>query len=142
MSDTEVPHSRGVVRRPRVLLVDDDPALLRGLTRLLTQRHPKWELLAAQTAAQALGHLNAGAVDVLVTDLQMPEMDGLTLLAIARDRFPRTVRVIHSSQIGTIEKDELSKLAHRIISKPARAADISDVLNWALSDSQRVGNGA
>lgn len=144
MSDTETPISRGVVRKPRLLLVDDDPTLLRGLTRLLTQRHPNWELLPAQSAAQALAHLNAGTVDVLLTDLQMPEMDGLTLLSIARDRFPRTIRVVHSSQTETVEREVLAELAHRILAKPARAADISDVLNWALSDSQdvRSGNGS
>jgi DNA-binding NarL/FixJ family response regulator len=70
----------------RILLVDDDRLFLTYLVRCLGQERPGWQLRTAADGAQALVALRSAPVDLLVTDIAMPVMGGLDLLAeIRRD---------------------------------------------------------
>ena len=71
---------------PRVLLVDDE-RLLHGVVSRLLGRHGI-EVTSCTSARQALDALDGAGFDLVVTDFQMPEMDGLELLARIRDRDP------------------------------------------------------
>ncbi|EHS59712.1 response regulator transcription factor [Paenibacillus sp. Aloe-11] len=67
----------------KVLIVDDEPRICRGVERLVTSLGKEWEVVAALgDGQQALRYLDScgGAVDLLITDIRMPEMDGLTLI--------------------------------------------------------------
>ena len=75
-----------------VLLVDDDPALLRAVARAL--RDPELEVLTAGSAPEALEVLRRRPIDVLVSDIDMPGVSGLELIAIVRREFPATVRML------------------------------------------------
>jgi DNA-binding NtrC family response regulator len=75
-----------------VLFVDDDPAVLRSIVRAL--RGSPFEVLAADGAADALAILRERHVDVLVSDIDMPEMTGLQLMKIVRREFPSTLRML------------------------------------------------
>lgn len=78
--------------RPRVLFVDDEPNVLEALKRQLRRRY---ELETAASGAQALQVLETQApFSVLVSDMRMPHMDGSQLLALARVRWPDTVRML------------------------------------------------
>lgn len=72
----------------RVLLVDDERLLLASITRALRIERPQWEVMTAVDGHQAMRILQSGPVDILVTDIQMPGMDGMTLLRHIR-RDPR-----------------------------------------------------
>jgi len=88
---TEEPASR-CVRSPgaserqvkRVLLVDDDAEVLRAFSRVL--RAQGYEVTSAASARQAMDELKSGDFDVIVSDITMPEMDGIQLLREVRDR--------------------------------------------------------
>ena len=64
-----------------ILCVDDEPNVLRSLERLLRGRNVR--VLTADGGAMAIDLLEREAVDVLVSDMRMPGMDGAELLAIA-----------------------------------------------------------
>ena len=66
---------------PRLLLVDDEPSQLKALQRTLRGLCPDLHLDLALSGEEALAHVRARAHDVIVADLRMPGMDGLTLLA-------------------------------------------------------------
>jgi two-component system response regulator YesN len=138
---TDIPRSRPTSRRRRCLIVDDEPALIRGLTRLLSLKRPDWEILCAYSGPEAVELLDTYAFDVLMTDLSMPGMDGVTLLKIAQARQPGLVRVVHSSHIGTFGEDRVGELAHRCLAKPARPEDLLDVLDWSVASGARSVNG-
>lgn len=80
----------------RVLFVDDEPHLLAGLRRGLRLRRRDWELHFAGGGEEALGTLAETPVDIVVSDMRMPGMDGGQLLAAVRDRYPATARMILS----------------------------------------------
>ena len=80
------------VARPRVLCVDDNPQVLRLLSRQLGDLY---DVAVAPTAQEALTQLAAGgAFDVIISDLRMPDVHGLTFLKMARDLYPTTQRII------------------------------------------------
>jgi DNA-binding NtrC family response regulator len=74
----------------RVLLVDDDPALLQALPETLRLRLSGVTVDTADSAVAALERITARDYDAIVTDIRMPGMDGLTLLAEILGRRPDT----------------------------------------------------
>lgn len=68
----------------RVLLVDDERLLLVSLTRALQVSRPDWVVETASDGVEAMRLLKAHPVDILITDVQMPGMDGLALLMQVR----------------------------------------------------------
>jgi len=92
--------SRATPRRAaRVLVVDDDPGLLRLLTIRL--RSEKYEVEPAGNAAAALSVIARFRPDLVVTDLRMAQMDGLALLKELKRRWP-SLNVILLTAHGTI----------------------------------------
>src|SRR5437879_4063781 len=73
-----------------VLIVDDDPALLQALPEALRLRMDGVTVDVADSAAAALERIAARDYDVIVTDIKMPGMDGLALVAEIRTRWPDT----------------------------------------------------
>lgn len=72
----------------RLLVVDDDPALLEALSRALRLRMPELTVDSVVSGPEALGRLGQAEYDAVVTDIKMPGMDGLTLLSEIRNGFP------------------------------------------------------
>jgi len=72
----------------RLLLVDDDPCLVEALASYLELDRPEWEVRTATDGARALEHLRAAPVDLVVTDIGMPGLNGMDLLEEVR-RNPR-----------------------------------------------------
>ena len=68
----------------RILLVDDDRSLLNTLVSLLRLERPEWEVGTANSGEEALSSLRAQRPDLLVSDIQMPGLDGLGLLSVVR----------------------------------------------------------
>lgn len=86
-------------RAPRILVVDDDPGLLRLLTIRL--RSQKYEVEPADNAAKALLAAARFRPDLVITDLRMAQMDGIALLRELQRRWP-SLNVIMLTAHGTI----------------------------------------
>ncbi len=83
----------------RILIVDDEPSARSGLAKLLTQAG--YEVGAAGDGIEALETASTFAPDVVVTDLKMPNMDGMTLLAKLREQ-DRDLPVIITTAFGDL----------------------------------------
>ena len=75
-----------------VLLVDDEPNVLDGLTRVL--RKEPYEILTANSAEEAATLLEDRSVDLIVSDEEMPGMSGTEFLARVAEQYPDTVRIV------------------------------------------------
>jgi len=91
-------HLRVVAALLRVIIVDDDAAVLRSFKRALKLRRPTWEVTTLSSSAEALEHLEHGLCDVFVTDYEMPNVDGVQLLTKVRAQFPKVRRVVLSGR--------------------------------------------
>ncbi len=98
----------------RVLLVDDDPLILRSLQRIL-RRRPGLETDTAGNGEAALVKLGQQGFDVVVSDIQMPEMAGYELLRRVRTEHPAVVRVVLSSAVC---EEQALGLVHQYWTKP------------------------
>jgi CheY-like chemotaxis protein len=137
MAISAPPNSGPAVRSPRILLVDDDPIVLRGLRRLLLGARPGWEIDVAESGESALGLLGAKTYDVLVTDLHMPNIDGASLLQRLKAEHPNVMRVIHSSHIESLTPERAQELAHAVLTKPGRPDELVVVLEWAIAQRRK-----
>ncbi len=114
----------------KVLLVDDDEALLTATKRLLGASEPDWEILTAIDGKEALDVVREQAVAVVITDLHMPRSDGGVLLRHLAEFHPGTVRIVHSSHSAT--NGDLGRApAHRVVHKPASPAHLLAIARWA-----------
>ena len=111
--------------------MDDEPEVLAGLRRILRAAEPDWVVITANNGKKALERLVEEQVDVLVTDLNMPEMDGFQLLQRVERSHPGTIRIVHSSHTGMLATELLRYLAHNVIKKPTAPNEIHALLRWA-----------
>lgn len=135
---TSSPSSVIVPRPPRILVVDDDPKVLAALRRMLRAAEPGWVVLTAGGGREALRLMREETVDVVVTDLHMPEMDGFQLLQRLERSHPETIRVVHSSHTAMLATELLRYLAHNVIAKPTPASEVVDLLRWAVRSAGAV----
>ena len=129
----------------RVLFVDDEPALLAGLRRMLFPLRQEWHTAFADGAARALELLDREPFDVIVADMRMPEMSGAELLTEVTRKYPHMVRMILS---GTWDRDlrmQAAVTAHRYLPKPCDSETLTSVVNracppWAVPANQPLRN--
>jgi len=132
MPSSEPPVSRIYQRRPRrILLVDDDPSVIRGLSRVLYQHRPEFHVNTASNATQAVEALYEHGYDLVITDWHMPGGGGRVVLDTLVMRYPETARVVHSSHVELGDTLQCYS-AHLVLAKPASESEILAVIDSAL----------
>src|SRR6202012_2974586 len=119
---------------PRVLIADDEDSMRLLVARAIAM--DGHEVVTAQDGAEALDILtrDGGAFDLLLTDIQMPVMDGIALaLAAARD-FPDLIILLMTGFAAQRERaSNLNALVHDVVTKPFSVADIRTAVADALA---------
>lgn len=117
----------------KVLFVDDESNVLSAIRRAVIEE--SYMSFFAGSGADALAILEKNEISVIVTDMRMPVMDGLTLLKIVKEKYPQTVRVVLSgftqlSQLlATINQGEIFKF----ITKPwTTENELLPIVNQAI----------
>jgi response regulator RpfG family c-di-GMP phosphodiesterase len=128
MSDTIEPFT--------LLFVDDEPGILSALRRLF--RPHGYRILIAEGGQAGLDILAKETVDLVISDMRMPEMDGATFLKAVRVRWPGIMRILLTgyaditSTVSAINEGEI----YRYISKPWDDNEIIIVVRDALERQQ------
>ena len=122
----------------RILVVDDDTRVLRSLERLLTGEG--FEVATAATGALAMKEFEQSALDLVITDINMPEMDGIELILAMQDR-QAGVPIIAISAGGLFPSELLLKNADMLgavstIPKPFDVETLLAAVVEALSADQ------
>lgn len=116
----------------RILFVDDEPKMLRGLRRMLMHLQDDWQMHFAQSGNEALDVLASEPFDILVTDLKMLGMDGNELLDQVRKRHPEVIRLVLSGYSNKPQILRSVKLAHQFLSKPSSPEIIQNTVERVL----------
>jgi HD-like signal output (HDOD) protein/ActR/RegA family two-component response regulator len=111
-----------------LLLVDDDPAILAGLQRVLRRWHNDWQVAIASSATEALERCESQPFAVVVTDMRMPGMDGGQLLHEIRRRQPETIRMVLSGEATPEAAMRAVSCAHQFLAKPCDATTLHRTL--------------
>ncbi len=125
--------------KKQILFVDDEINILKGLKRSLRPFRKYWEMQFVSTGDKALQLLDEMTFDVIVSDMRMPEMDGMQLLNMVQKKHPGVARIILSGHSDREIIMRSVKTAHQYLSKPcekamlvstiARACSLQDILN-------------
>lgn len=121
-------------QRFRILFVDDEEAILKSLRRLM-RRHP-YECWFATSGAEGLSIMEAQPIDLVISDMRMPEMDGATFLSEVKQRWPFSVRFLltgFADMSATIDALNLGGI-NRYVSKPWD----DDALIEAIEEGLRI----
>lgn len=107
--------------RLRVLFVDDETAVLDGLRDLLRRERRGWDMTFIDGGAKALDFMAHSPVDIVVSDMRMPGMDGAALLERTKALHPATLRVVLSGHADKEAVLRVVKVAHQYLTKPCDA---------------------
>jgi putative nucleotidyltransferase with HDIG domain len=123
----------------RILFVDDESEVLGSIRDGLRRRRDTWSMVFADSGGAALAEFESEPVDVVVTDLQMPGMDGAALLERVRDFSPETIRIVLSGYASASRVARVATAAHRFLAKPCDIDELTCVLerSCALRDLNR-----
>jgi CheY-like chemotaxis protein/anti-sigma regulatory factor (Ser/Thr protein kinase) len=120
----------------RVLVVDDS-SMDRHLAGAIVQKMEGWRPMFASGGPEALELLAADTPDVVLTDMLMPEMDGLQLVQAIRSKYPLVPVILmtaHGSEDIAIQA--LQKGAASYVPKKSLARDLAETLESVLSTSR------
>lgn len=122
----------------KILFVDDEPNVTAALKRSL--RREPYEILRAGSAEEAMKILANQAIDVVVSDEQMPGVSGSEFLSVVRRDYPRTIRMILTGQasldaaIRAINEGQV----YRFFTKPCNEVDLKITIRQALQQRDLV----
>lgn len=108
------------------LLVVDDSATMRQLLKVIIFKHVVCEITEAQDGLDALGKLKNGVFDLVVTDINMPRMDGLSLIRSVREVLKSAIPIVIVTTKGAADDREraLQLGADAYMTKPINGTQI------------------
>jgi HD-like signal output (HDOD) protein len=126
------------VDAPVILFVDDEQAVLDGLRNSLRKIRRRYRLLFADGAAAAIRMLETEPVDMVITDIRMPERNGVDLLEEVRFRFPDVIRYVLSGQAEERLVRRSVPVTHRWINKPCPRDELVEAIGLAIGHREEI----
>jgi HD-like signal output (HDOD) protein len=116
-----------------VLFVDDEPNILSGLKRMLRVMRQEMDFFFAESGREALAILARQHIDVIVSDMRMPGMDGASLLIAVQENYPHVTRIMLT---GHADEEAILRtvgVVHQFLAKPADPEALKAVLSRACA---------
>lgn len=117
------------MNKKTVVFVDDEHRILNGLRRTLYPLRDDWDMLFAESGAQALEILEQTRATALITDMRMPGMSGFELLQTVHQSFPSVIRAILTGQPDRKDFSQIMAVSHYLLWKPAKFEELNVLLN-------------
>lgn len=111
-----------------IFIIDDEPKIRNGMGRLLSA-HPGWQVQTFADAKSALQSLYEGAADVIITDIQMPDISGLDMIEAVR-QVNRSIPILILSGYSRFDYAQraIASGVRRYLTKPTDPADLTAAL--------------
>lgn len=121
----------GAPKQPakNVLFVDDSQEVLESLSRGLRKYRSQLQMTFARGAAAALAELANRRFDAVISDVRMPEIDGVAFLRKVRESHPEAIRIVLSGQSDAQQAQALVYVAHQFLAKPCDTQVIFEVIH-------------
>jgi sigma-B regulation protein RsbU (phosphoserine phosphatase) len=121
--------------RPKILIVDDEINIRRALGRVFPSK--KYLVKSVANGAEALFALSNDDFNLVISDLKMPGMNGIDLLSLARDKYPRASQILLS---GNADIDDLDSAISTcniqyFVSKPWRNSDLLTKVEAVINEN-------
>ena len=118
----------------KLMIVDDEETLTFSLYQTFIMAKQDYEVITASSGEEAVARLAGDNFDLVITDISMPGMTGLELLAQIRQKYPGTAVIVMTAYGSEEKKEEALRIgAHHYIEKPFEIKEIKklvmDILN-------------
>ena len=123
-----------------VLVVDDSSMLLNYLETSFAQYEDQFETVFAKDGMEAIEIIKASEISLLVTDLQMPRVDGLGLLAYTHKYHPNIPCIVMSAHGTPAIIENLQSDILQFIEKPFKSEDLASAIVTALQEDRPEGS--
>ncbi|MFC1524092.1 HDOD domain-containing protein [Thermodesulfobacteriota bacterium] len=123
--------------RASILFVDDEKGILKALQRLFFDED--WDLFFAESGNEGLELLKQNKVDLVVSDVRMPEMDGIAFLQEVKKRYPEIVRIFLSGYADqqAVTSALAGGFAQQLLPKPWDDTELKHIIQQALQQAVR-----
>lgn len=125
-------------KKRQIMFVDDDVYILKGYQRALEQYGTDWDVYFCVSGMEALNLLSKQPMDVLITDLRMPNMDGIILLEKVLQQYPAIIRMVMSGNVEEPDSFKAANLAHQLIAKPCDMMKIRSIVEETCTLRDRL----
>ncbi len=118
----------------KILIVDDEAQILKVLTRMFLETD--YEIYTAENGMDALRLIETTEIDMVISDMRMPMLDGYKLLSIVKEKYPKIIRIILSAYAE--EKPMFRALLHNVaklyVFKPWNNNDLLQSIHKLFAD--------
>ncbi|GEM_PF-6319732 len=122
--------------KPKVLIVDDEKLFLESLVEHLRLKRQDIVFYATNSPKEVIKIMQDKVIDVVVTDIRMPEMNGLELLMYIRKNFPHIKTIVMTAYGNEEIENKVKKDGNtRYITKPFTAEYLESILEEVISDA-------
>ncbi|HSB06978.1 MAG TPA: response regulator [Thermodesulfobacteriota bacterium] len=113
----------------KVLIVDDEETLTWSMAKSLSKDRDKYEVMIANNGKEAFQLLKTNKIDLVISDIRMPDINGLDLLVMIKKEFPET-KVIIMTAYGSadVQKEASQRGSLFYIEKPFEISDIRKII--------------
>lgn len=123
----------------KILIVDDEVQILKALSRMFLDTD--YEIISTDNSTEAKKLLADTNVDMIISDMRMPELDGYNLLNYVKEKYPKIIRIILSGYAD--EKPMFRALLHNVaklyVFKPWNNNDFLTNINRLFADEKELG---
>ena len=115
----------------KIIVVDDSETMRMMMAKLLRQAgYTKLDLVEAASAKGTLAAIAKGDIDLVRSDVNMPEIDGIELVKVIREKFKSLpVVMITTESSPKMQQKMVDAGAHKVLTKPFSTKQLKDVLN-------------
>jgi putative nucleotidyltransferase with HDIG domain len=119
--------------KPQILFVDDERNILEGYKRMLRLLRGEWDMHYAMSGTEALEIINVTPIDLIITDMRMPKMDGAALLRGVTKLHQSAIRMVLSGNADSALMMNALDIAHQFMSKPCTPEIFESIIRRVLS---------
>jgi CheY-like chemotaxis protein len=113
----------------KVLIVDDEETLTWSMAKSLAKDKDKYEVMIANNGREALQLLRASKIDLVISDIRMPDINGLDLLVMIKKEYPETKVIIMTAYGSSDVQTEANRRGSLFyIEKPFEISDIRKII--------------
>jgi HD-like signal output (HDOD) protein len=111
-----------------IVFVDDESKVLEGLRSSLYKHRNDWSMKFVESGKEAIAIFEEQHVDLIVSDVRMPIMDGGQLLRHVKERWPSAARILISSYPESVHAVRLTSIAHQYVARPCADRHLENII--------------
>ncbi len=114
--------------KKKIIFVDDEPSILDGLRRTLRSLRNEFDMYFTISGSEALKVMAAEHIDVVISDMRMPGMDGAELLERIQKDYPHAIRIMLTGQADEVSILRTVGVVHQFLAKPCDPERLKAIL--------------